>query len=291
MQIVYHIGANCTDGERILRSLMRNSDQLSPRGIRIPGPGRYRQLLRETIATLANGAPNAQTRDILLDAIIDGQDVSRLVLSNSTFLCLPNVIFERGAFYGRARTKVAALRSLFPDDTIELHLAIRNPATFVPAVWSEVKGPDVNDFMGGLAPLEIRWSDVVARIRAAAPDVSLTVWCNEDTVLLWGELLHRIAGIGPDEPIKGEYDLLSTVMMPDGMKRFLSYMATHPGQNNAQIRRVIGAFLDKYAIPEAIEEEIDLPGWDARMVDQLTRAYEEDVARIAAMPGVTFITP
>jgi hypothetical protein len=131
----------------------------------------------------------------------------------------------------------------------------------------------------------------VGRIRAAVPDVPLTVWCNKDTVLLWGELLRRLSGVGPGTAIEGEYDLLATVMMPEGMKRFLSYMATHPGQTDAQIRRVIGAFLDKYAIPGEIEEEVDLPGWDAQTVDDLTRAYEADVDRIAAMPGVTFLTP
>jgi len=291
MQIVYHIGANCTDGERLLRSLMRNSDMLSPLGVRIPGPGRYRQLLRDTIASIGASAPSAETRDILLDAIMDDQDVSRLVLSNSTFLCQPSLVFDGGVLYDRARAKVTAFRSLFPQDDVEFHLAIRNPATFVPAVWEQVKGRDFRGFMGGLPPEEIRWSDMVARIRAAVPDVPLTVWCNEDTVLLWGELLRRLSGVGQGEPIEGEYDLLSTVMMPEGMKRFLSYMESHPGQTDAQVRRVIGAFLDKYAIPGEIEEEVDLPGWDAQTVDDLTRAYEADVDRIAAMPEVTFLTP
>ena len=75
------------------------------------------------------------------------------------------------------------------------------------------------------------------------------------------------------------------------MARFQAYLGSHPPQSQLQLRRVIAAFLDKYAIPEEIEEEVDLPGWDARLVDDLTRAYEEDVIRIGGMDGVEFVAP
>ena len=38
MEIAYHIGANCTDGERLLKSLLRNVDRLAGRGVAVPGP-------------------------------------------------------------------------------------------------------------------------------------------------------------------------------------------------------------------------------------------------------------
>ncbi len=289
LQIVYHIGANCTDGERLLRSMMRNVDALRSDGVLVPGPGRYRKLLRETILSLGDAIPTPDTRDVLLDAIMDEQDARRIVLSNSTFLCQPSRIFEDGRFYGIARSKVSALQSLFPGDRIEIFLALRNPATFVPAVWDQVRGMDFTSFLGGMNPRDIRWSNVVDDIRETVPDVPLTVWCNEDTTLIWGTLLRLLAGVGVDRAMDGEYDLLATVMLPEGLQRFLNYMEAHPGQNEAQVRRVIGAFLDKYAIPEAIEEEVDLPGWDAAMVDSMTRDYEADVARITSMPGVRFV--
>ena len=56
-----------------------------------------------------------------------------------------------------------------------------------------------------------------------------------------------------------------------------------------ELRRIIGAFLDKYGIAGEIEQELDLPGWDADTVERMTRAYEDDVDRIAAMEGVTFV--
>jgi hypothetical protein len=294
MQIVYHIGANCTDADRLLRALLRNAETLRSQGICVPGPGRYRKVLREATLGLVDAAHDAavtpDTREALLDTIIDGQDARRLVMSNSTFLCTPQRVFDGGRFYGLAAAKARALGTLFPGDEIEIFLGLRNPATFIPAVWRQAE-MDFAPFMAGLDPRTLRWSEVVAAIRAAMPSARLCVWCNEDTALIWGTLLRRLAGVAPDHPMAGDYELLSDIMAPDGMQRFLSYMETHPGQTELQVRRVIGAFLDKFAIPDAIEEEIDVPGWDARMVDEITRAYEADVARIMAMPGVEFVDP
>lgn len=49
------------------------------------------------------------------------------------------------------------------------------------------------------------------------------------------------------------------------------------------------AFLDKYAIPEAVEEETDLPGWAGGQIETRTDRYAEDNAAIAAMPGIRFL--
>jgi hypothetical protein len=293
MQIVYHIGANCTDGDRLLRALLRNTGSLRRQGVCIPGPGRYRKILREAVLGLVDqpgtGIVAPGMRDLILDQIIDGQDVQRLVMSNTSFLCTPQRIFEDATFYSRAAPKVSALNALFPDDEIELFFALRNPATFVPAVWRQSE-MDWASFTAGLDPREIRWSDVIAGIRTAMPTARLCIWCNEDTTLIWGTLLRQLAGVEAEQAILGEFDLLANVMAPEGMQRFLSYMETHPGQTDLQVRRVIGAFLDKFAIPEEIEEEVDAPGWDIAMVDEITRAYDDDIARIARMPGVDFIS-
>ena len=42
MRIVYHLGAHCTDDERLMRCLLKNRDVLSAQGIVVPGPSKYR---------------------------------------------------------------------------------------------------------------------------------------------------------------------------------------------------------------------------------------------------------
>ncbi len=293
MQIVVHIGANATDSDRLLRSLMRSSDALKRQGVAVPGPARYRKLLRETIQTWAESGERVPegARETLLEAILDGAGARRIVLSNSSFICQPPRVFEGGQFYPMIGLKMRALAALFPGDEIEVHMGMRNPATFIPAVWHLSRGKSFEAFMAGLDPAQVRWSDMVARMRAAVPDIGITLWCNEDTPLVWDELLHRLAGVPEDLALEGAHDLLATIMAPEGMARYLGYLRSHPPGSAGQLRRVIGAFLDKYALPGEIEEEVDIPGWDAALVDSLTRGYEADVAAIAGRPDLRVVLP
>ena len=291
MQIAFHIGANCTDDDRILKSLLKNAGNFAEQGIKIPGPGKYRRLLRETIQNL-NGAPPApDTRGILLDAITDDDDASRLVLSNANFICIANRIFDRGIFYEQAEAKLSALHQLFAQDDIEIFLALRNPATFLPVIFAESKAEIPETYFQGLHPTQVRWSDLVRRIQHMFPQTKLTVWCNEDTPLIWAEILRAISGVEQDQKITGGFDLLASIMSDEGMNRFLNYLRSHPPKSEAQKRRVIAAFLDKYAVEDKIEETVDLPGMTDEMVEELSQIYENDVDFIEQLPGVTFIAP
>jgi hypothetical protein len=80
-------------------------------------------------------------------------------------------------------------------------------------------------------------------------------------------------------------------MAGEGMTRMRAYIAGHPPQNPQQRRKIVSAFLDKFALPERIDMAVDMPGWTAEVLAELTENYDIDVARIAAMPQVTFIAP
>ena len=291
MEIAFHIGANCTDEDRLLKSLLKNAGGFNELGIKVPGPGKYRRLIRETIQNL-NGAPPApDTRGILLDAILDAEQPKRLVMSNANFICIPNRIFDHGIFYEQTESKVRALTQLFPIDEIDIFLGLRNPATFLPDAFAASKANTLDAYLKGFHPTQIRWSDIVKRILHVAPNAQLTVWCNEDTPLIWAELIRDIAGVSSDTRITGGFDLLASIMSPEGMNRFLNYMQQHPPQTEQQKRRIIAAFLDKYAIDDEIEEEVDLPGMTPDMIEDLSDIYEQDVESIANMDAVHFIHP
>jgi hypothetical protein len=86
-------------------------------------------------------------------------------------------------------------------------------------------------------------------------------------------------------------DLLASIMSADGMQRMASYVATHPPQNVVQRRRIVSAFLDKFALPEKIDVELDFPGWTESRIDALSDSYDQDVSRIMAMDGVKVLVP
>ncbi|WP_293450581.1 hypothetical protein [Planktotalea sp.] len=228
-----------------------------------------------------------------LDAImdVDATEVDRLILHSENFFCVPKLGFHKGRIYPQAGSRLSYHTHLFADDEVELFIGIRNPATHLPAMYAATPHTQFIDFLDGADPRDIYWSDLITSIRQDAPNVQVTVWCNEDTPMIWGELVREIAGLAANEPFDGAYNLLSEIMSPDGMAQFESYLKSHPDMTEMQTRRVITAFLDKFAIEDMVEEEVDLPGWTDTLIEQLTDQYEEDVFKVSRIPGVTLLSP
>lgn len=293
MQVILHTGVHRTDEDRAIKCLLRNAEDWRHEGIAIPGPSKYRRLLAEVVHKLGDATPAPDTREVVLEAMLeqDPADVKRLILSNENVFSVPKLIFQGGTLYRRAESRLATLRRIFEGDEVSLFIALRDPATFLPAIHAGTPQDDFLDLMDGVDPMDMRWSDLIRRLRADAPEMPITVWCNEDTPLIWGEVIRRMAGIPMGRKITGAFDVFSSIISPEGMQRFRAFLKENPTVNEAQKRRVMMAFLDKYALDEEIEEELDLPGWDADYVDRLTENYEADVAEIAEIEGVTLVTP
>ena len=192
--------------------------------------------------------------------------------------------------YPAAAEKARVLHNLFPDHKVEFFLAVRDPATFVPAFLTKYTDIDRGEVMSKLNPMGMVWSDIIKDIREENPDCQITVWCNEDTPLIWPEVMHEITAIDMRVLFKGGLDIIAQIMEREGVKRLRAYMAENQPTNEIQRRRVLAAFLDKYAIEDAVEQEINLPGWTAELVEELSASYEDDMLEIARIPGVNFIT-
>lgn len=291
MQVVYHLGVHCTDEDRLLRALLKNKGRLAEEGIAIPGPGRYRPVLREALKALRGAPAPAEMQDTMLDSIMDAEGMGRVVFSYDSFLCVPEKAVGDGRLYPMAGDKTRWFPALFPAAATEFAFAIRNPATFVPAVFARTEGLSFEAFLGATAPEDLSWAAMVARVRAGSPEVPLTVWCDEDTPLIWPEVVAAVAGTARPEALSGLDDFLATLLAPEGIERLRAVRAALPPLAPAQRRRLTAAFLDNFARPEAVEVNLDLPGWTGELVEEMTTHYEEDVARIAGMEGVRFIAP
>ena len=293
MQVAIHLGAHCTDEDRLLKTLLQNKGRFAKDCISIPGPGRYRMTMVRAAQKLRGAQASDESRDVLLETIVDDDSAQRVVLTYENFICVPGRVFENGILYDKAGYKPLWLRQLFPGLQVEFFLGIRNPATFIPAVFNH-PGQEIKkfeDFLDGVDLDQIRWSDVILSIRETNPDCPLTVWCNEDTPLIWPQVIQEVSGHDPDTQVNGEFAVLGKIMKREGMQRLRTYLGTHPPQNEIQRRRILVAFLDKYALADEVEEELDVPGWTETLVHTLTQNYEDDLDEIGRMAGVNFICP
>ncbi len=291
MQIILHTGVHFTEEERLIKCIIRNREDFAKRGVGVPDPERYRKLIRDAVVAIGKTQPAPGARDVLLDAILEDDVSDRIILSLPHFFGVPRYCLRNGWLYHSAASRMATISALFPNDEVELFMGIRNPATFLPKVYEKTPVSGFDAFFGASDPAQLRWSDTFKAIRTAAPKVSITTWCYEDAPILWPQIVREIAALEHGQRIMGGFDLLSRIMRPEGMKRFRDYLKSHPDMPEIHKRRVMMAFLDKFADESAIEEEIDMPGWTEELIDDLSEIYEEDIFEIQRIPGVTMIAP
>ncbi len=288
MQIAFHIGANCTDEDRLLKSILKNASTLLQQGIAVPGPGKYRKLIREAIQGLDGARPAPDARDVLLDAIVEDDDIKRIVLSNDNFVAIPKRIFDYSVFYHQAEMKVRGLHQLFPQDDISLFFGIRHPASFLQDTAKRAEVNDLQSYLGDLTPTDLNWSDVIRRIKLAAPHTPLYVWCNEDTPLIWEELIRLQSGVSDATAVTGQFDILANIVSDAGMTALKAGLAK--GVLGGQ-QDLIADVLETHMLPELVEESIELPGLDDATVAAISENYENDLDVIADMEGVELILP
>ena len=291
MHVVYHLGAPCTDDNLLIKSILKNRARLARDGIVAPPPGRYRTFLRDTAKAL-EGAPAGPDMQVqLLDSIADEDNVERLILSDARFICINRLVVQAHRIWPMIERRTKLLRNLFPSARTEFFIGMRDPATLIPALFRASRFSDFAEFTENMLPLEVRWSDTIGRLRRAHPDARVTVWCNEDTPLIWPELMAAMAGLPNAQGMEGREDLVQTIMEPAGFRRLNVYLAKHRPEDEHQRRRIIMAFLDKYAREEAMEEELLAPGWSEDMLAEMTALYDADMERVADIMDVDFITP
>ncbi|MCV6591739.1 MAG: hypothetical protein OIF48_02215 [Silicimonas sp.] len=288
MEIIFHIGAHCTDDGLLIRSILKNRAKLAEEGIGVPGPSRYRQLLGE-VSTEFRGEPvDDLTEQEIIDAIRDDETADRIILSNDNFLCRPDRVFGPRGLYPKAE-KTAWLRQCLPSHRVGFALGLRNPASFVPEVL-ELAGQGEDD-LDNVVLTDLLWSEVLSDIIVANPGASLTVWCHEDTPFIWSEVIREVTGHDPFTQMQGEFDMLDRIMTSEGLTRLVEFLETRQVTSQSKRRKAVSAFLEAHAIEDAVETEVDLPGWSEATIEMLTEIYEEDLERIARMPEVTLITP
>lgn len=289
MQIAIHLGAHRTDEDLILDILQRNEGRLAKSGISIPPPRRARPAIRKAAQASGQGGLDAIAQDALLTEMLGDAQPERIILSYEAFLGIYARVLDGGRLYADAGQRARLLRDLFPEHQVSFFLGLRNPATYLPAVFEASSISSMGEFVGSHDLAQLRWSQPVKDIRAACPEVPLTVWCNEDLPLLLPEILDAMAPNGA--PFDGEDAMLAKVMTAAGVTRLRGYLKDNPPGTRATWRKVATAFLGKYADPEVVEPEITTQGWSDEMINGLSAIYEDDLRHIDDLPGVTFLQP
>lgn len=291
MQVALHFGAPYTDENRLQMCLGKNRELLAEVGTVVPRPAQFRKQLRPLMSEVLNASNPLPLQQDFLHGITGGTPPGRIIFSADNFLGFPRNSVNQNEFFPGPFNRLISFLRLFEDAEVELFYAIRNPATFVQSLMVAHKGENIETLIGHSDPMALRWSGFFERVIEDCPNTPVTVWCNEDTPLIWEEVLREIAGVDPTFELVAQHDLLQDILTKDGFERFEEYLSGRPDLTQIQKRRVIAAFLEKFADEDALEEELEVPGWTDELVDMMTDLYDDDVDLIQSMPEINFLEP
>lgn len=116
MQIALHVGAHCTDDEKILRCLGKNRDDFAATGICVPRPAQYRKPIRNALHEARNSFIGPETRQTLLSGMIGDDTPERVAISHQHFICMPQFVLDEGKFYPMAVDRLSAFAQIFNED-------------------------------------------------------------------------------------------------------------------------------------------------------------------------------
>ena len=289
MQVAFHAGAHFTDNGHLLRILAENRETLRLRGIAIPDPQTYLEAFRETFA--AAEMPHRGQRGDLIARILGDEPAERIVLSNAHFFGTKWAGIGNGAFYPQAGPRMAQLCEIFQGDQVELFMGIQNPGSFIPKILNALPEARRDKIQRTTDLSALSWSGMVEQVRRMAPQAKITLWCNEDAPLIWGQILRALAGLMPGEPIRGQFALLREILTEDGRRELNARLSRNPELDELGAQELVADILQRHADQDKIEEELDFPGWSNDVIDAFTELYESDVAAIRATPGINFIAP
>ena len=293
MRIILHAGVQCTDNERLIKTLLRNKETFAKAGVAVPPPKLYRNLLRKTLIKGINNNLDIGAREYLLETILEGTStqINTVILSNPMFFGIPRELLISGQLYPNAVKILEQFLLLFSQDDVELYFSIRNPASFLPTVFETSELAEFSALMKASNPLEIQWSELASRLHQAFPNLPIHMWCNEDSPFIWGQILRQMGQLPAPKNIAGDFDLFADIISKEGFDRFKAYISTHPSLTLRQLRIVMAAFAEKFGQTEKIIEELEAPGWDNTLVQDLTDLYDDDLKDILKIPSVRFILP
>lgn len=274
-------GAHKTASTHIQNSLQEAAPALAEHGIALMMPKITRDLLQPLAYELrdhgASDALRARAARVLAD---HAPGASHLIIMDENILggTKLHMLFGDGILYPWAQRRLGNLMALFPRAQIHVGLAIRDLVSFLPSAWSEelshIPAPiPFETFMQGVDAPALRWSELVERLAACAPD-RFFLWRYEDYTRdpapVFQALLGTQAGLVPR---------LKKRFRPGLSAPAAQWLFAQPDPSRALLKDA----RRKYPLRKG---HAPLDPWPPAARKLLDLAQAEDLNRIARMQGV-----
>ncbi|MEW2919390.1 hypothetical protein AB1A64_20145 [Ruegeria sp. ANG10] len=289
MKVAIHAGAAFTDEGRVLNSLKKNSGILKNNGVKFFGARRYNWTFNPIFEKLGTEAVDLSQN---LNSILPNDaHTQRAIFSSGRFAGEPADALQEGQLYPLAGRRMALLEQAFDDNQVELFIGLRNPGSLIPKLLMSLPEGERAEIVRNTDLSCLSWIGMIEDIQDLAPSVQITLWSNEDTPFIWGDIIRALTGLDDSTTLVDEYDLLATLLDEAGQNKVLALSNQIEPQDKSVLHEQLAQIFEEHALPEKIEEELDLPGWSTEIVDAFSELYEQDLERLGAVPGVRVLKP
>ena len=286
-RLVFLVGAHKTASSHLQQSLLDAAPALTARGVAILPPKLIRADLTPVSALVRDGiSPEIGQGAGAAFLSLHGGTAPTVVLMDENILGSTDrkMLMRKTRLYPWAHHRLGRIITLFPGHEIEIGLAIRSPATFLPSCWSESlhHGPfePFRRFTKGVDPLALRWSALAQRLHQAAPHARIIAWRYEDYPQVFPQVTTRL--LGPDAG--AQVTPVDRIMRPG-----LSAEAAHwLGQQEAPDKDTVLAARKRFPKTETTP---GLDPWTAADHAAMAASYADDTAALATCPHVELVTP
>ncbi|WP_254429841.1 hypothetical protein [Ruegeria atlantica] len=291
MQVAIHAGAAFTDEGRLLRSLQVNGEALAQNGVAFFGPRRYRQVFKPAFQALNSRPPLPDEIELIRSNLPIHPKVKRAIFTSEGFIGERDAALADGQFYPAAGKRLSVLEEAFNDCQLELFLALRNPGSFIPKHLISLSEQAREDVIRNNDLSHLSWVGMIEDIRDFAPGVQITLWCNEDIPLIWGDVVRSVGGLDLNAPIEDEYDLLVSLLTEDGQTHAKAILDQNTTLTRGETRDALTAVLEDHAQRDKMEEELELPGWSDEIIEAFSELYAQDLSELETMAEVRVLKP
>ncbi|WP_299733507.1 hypothetical protein [uncultured Tateyamaria sp.] len=276
------------DGGLPLIWSMLADEGLDARGIVVPRPKRYRDVLAARVAAFDGtpASPDELNAMLGLDQLDPERDL-HFVLRITDLMQPPPHFCPAGDWFFEAGPRAAHYRSVFAPAPVTFALSLSNPAVMLSQAWSSEEYPGIDVMTPD--PFQLHWAVVLRELRESCPEASIIAWTAEESPMIWNRVLQATSQTDADFSIDAQIHVAKILMNEEGGLRLAEYLESHPNMPDALRARVIGIFLKRFAKEDEVETEIVIPGWSDELQAQMDAHYAADLKEVAAIEGVTLL--
>jgi hypothetical protein len=287
--VALHIGAHKTASTHLQGSLNAAALDLADCGVRFYGPDYLRIEGRSLPAMFGLAQNSAPRRPPAQQLNFLAKDGHRVLFSEENFCGL----LHDGAggmpipLYPMAEERLLRLVDVLAPVPVDAFIAIRSPARFVTSAYSQtLMGGHVMPFRAFRAANPFRrigWAAYVERLRAVAGLRGLTVWRYEDYAQVFDQIVSALAGEVAAAMVQPRPKPAHRSLSARAVKFVLSRRKAGDAGDLALIAR------NRFPASSDGSDRFDPFSPDDHAASE--RLYAAQVAKIAAMPGVTLLSP